>query len=130
MMFLVLKSSCLNASKKQGTFVRPFIRRLLFPSTSFLRKNRLPRAKDPLHRECRGPDSNRHVPFRTRDFKSRASTNFATPAAESTSLWSLLSLSSLRRIGAIDWTRRLDRLNRLNRLKRLVKGGDRIRTDA
>jgi hypothetical protein len=29
---------------------------------------------------CPGPELNRHVPFGTRDFKSRASANFATRA--------------------------------------------------
>src|SRR5262249_24643509 len=31
---------------------------------------------------CRRPESNRHGPFGPRDFKSRASTNFATPAGQ------------------------------------------------
>ena len=33
-------------------------------------------------KECRGPDSNRHGVYTPRDFKSLASTNSATPAAE------------------------------------------------
>src|SRR5205823_7596845 len=47
---------------------------------------RNPEAQRGISAWCPGPESNRYVPFGTRDFKSRASASFATRAGQKLSL--------------------------------------------
>ena len=54
-------------------------RRIISPSKAEVRRQKAEVNSSDLG-WCPGPDSNRHVAYAARDFKSRASTNFATGA--------------------------------------------------
>ena len=60
-----------------GAGFEPYDLRVMSP-TSY--QTALPRDIPFINRRCRTPGSNRYVTFVTRDFKSRASANSATPA--------------------------------------------------